>query len=375
ASKVIGTTLNVVDKTGKVLSIGISANDFGNQAAYMIDKYMVNGEDVSWETAYEVLALGATGFQVTQFTKMGVSSFDTPSKSASIDASGNTKYGVVEDSMIENIADGKAVDYADLPGGDKFSSASDKGGFSSGGCFVAGTKVKTPEGEKNIEDIKVGDEVYAYNSDTEETDIKKVLQTFVHESDEIAHVTISSETIDATTNHPFYVVGYGFIPAGELRSGDVILLLDGITREVEAVSIEYLEQPVKVYNFEVEDWHTYFVSEQGVLVHNKGCQAEPWDIYTKKIQENSIDVSGWNKGSFDSAEESIAKHYYKHANEVGASSIEQYMRKAEGFKINLKGATKNYVDGTVDGVIRYKKSGKYIDLAPDGTIISFGKTN
>ena len=69
ASKVFGTTLNVVDKTGKAFAIGIAANDFGNQAAYMIDKYMVNGEDISWDTAYEVLALGATGFQVTQFSK------------------------------------------------------------------------------------------------------------------------------------------------------------------------------------------------------------------------------------------------------------------------------------------------------------------
>ena len=76
--------------------------------------------------------------------------------------------------------------------------------------------------------------------------------------------------------------------------------------------------------------------------------------------------------AFDSIEESVARHYYKHAYEVGASSVEQYIRKAEGFKINLKGATKSYVNGAVDGVIRYKKNGKYIDLAPDGTIISFG---
>ena len=31
---------------------------------------------------------------------------------------------------------------------------------------------------------------------------------------------------------------------------------------------EILESPVKVYNFEVEDFHTYYVSESAVLVHN-----------------------------------------------------------------------------------------------------------
>ena len=273
AGKALGTTFNVIDKTGKALAIGMSAYDFGNQVAFMIDKYMVNGEDISWDTAYEVLALGASGFQLSQFTKMGVSSFDTPKKSSGADVSGSTKYGVVDNSQIGNVTyEGHVVDYNDLPGGDKFNAASDKGGFSSGGCFTAGTKVKTPYGEKNIEDIEVGDEVCAYNPDTEEKDVKKVLQIFVHESDKIAHVTIDGETIDATTNHPFYVVGYSFIQAGELKAGDIILQLDGTTREVEAVSIEYLEQPVKVYNFGVDDWHTYYVGKQGVLVHNQ-CQA------------------------------------------------------------------------------------------------------
>ncbi|MDE6016159.1 MAG: HINT domain-containing protein, partial [Acetatifactor sp.] len=31
---------------------------------------------------------------------------------------------------------------------------------------------------------------------------------------------------------------------------------------------------VKVYNFEVEDWHTYYVAELGVLVHNM-CDVIP----------------------------------------------------------------------------------------------------
>ena len=103
-------------------------------------------------------------------------------------------------------------------------------------------------------------------------------------------------------------------------------------------------------------------------------KSNPWDAYTSQIRRESIDVSSWNKGSFNTPEESVAMHYYKHADEVGASSIEQYIRKAEGFMQNLKGATKSYVDGTVDGVVRYKKNGKYIDLAPDGSIISFGTT-
>ena len=37
-----------------------------------------------------------------------------------------------------------------------------------GGCFVTGTRVKTEDGEKNIEDVKAGDYVLAENPDTGE---------------------------------------------------------------------------------------------------------------------------------------------------------------------------------------------------------------
>ena len=38
---------------------------------------------------------------------------------------------------------------------------------------------------------------------------------------------------------------------------------------VEAVEHELLESPITVYNFEVEDFHTYHVGSASVLVHNQ----------------------------------------------------------------------------------------------------------
>lgn len=86
----------------------------------------------------------------------------------------------------------------------------------------------------------------------------------------------------------------------------------------------------------------------------------------------NANLSKWNKGSYDSAGQSAIEHFKKHGKSVGAENVSQYIRKAEGFAQNLRGATKSRVDGKVEGVIRYKKNGKYIDIAPDGTIISFG---
>ena len=112
------------------------------------------------------------------------------------------------------------------------------------------------------------DKVYAHNCETGETGLKTVSHLFVHEAKDIAHVKVDGETIDATITHPFYVVGYGFQSAGNLQVGDSVLLLEGRIKKIEGVEIEHLEKPIKVYNFEVEDWHTYYVAGQGVLVHN-----------------------------------------------------------------------------------------------------------
>ena len=90
--------------------------------------------------------------------------------------------------------------------------------------------------------------------------------------------------------------------------------------------------------------------------------------------EGESETGNWNKGSFDSPEDSLDYHYRKHGDEVGATSRDQYLRKAEEFaKTVKKGSTKSRVDGAVEGTIRYKKNGKYIDIAPDGSIVSFGK--
>ena len=79
------------------------------------------------------------------------------------------------------------------------------------------------------------------------------------------------EEIVATPEHPFYVPKKGWTSAAALRAGDQLVALNGELVTVEQVQHELLETPVKVYNFEVEDFHTYFVGDEPVLVHNT-CQ-------------------------------------------------------------------------------------------------------
>ena len=56
--------------------------------------------------------------------------------------------------------------------------------------------------------------------------------------------------------------------ACKLRAGDILVTVNGKYVIVEKVQHEILEKPVKVYNFEVEDFHTYFVGIISLLVHN-----------------------------------------------------------------------------------------------------------
>ena len=79
---------------------------------------------------------------------------------------------------------------------------------------------------------------------------------------------INGEEIITTETHPFYVKNQGFIKAGELIVGDELLDVNGNVLLVENFDVELTEKPVKVYNFQVEDFHTYHVSGFGVLVHN-----------------------------------------------------------------------------------------------------------
>lgn len=49
--------------------------------------------------------------------------------------------------------------------------------------------------------------------------IKKEVQiVYVHDCDEILHLHTSCGDIDTTSNHPFYVVGKGWVTKGDVQS-------------------------------------------------------------------------------------------------------------------------------------------------------------
>jgi hypothetical protein len=171
------------------------------------------------------------------------------------------------------------------------------GGATSKSCFVAGTAVLTALGVSVIEDIRTGDYVWSENPETGEKGLKKVVQTFVNETTELVHVYVNGEKITATPEHPFYNPIKGWTSAVELRAGDILVLRSGEYVIVELVQHEILEAPIKVYNFEVADYHTYYVGESAVLVHNVCSTNSARRSAVKKAWKNEVDnVSAGGSG-------------------------------------------------------------------------------
>ena len=177
----------------------------------------------------------------------------------------------LHESSIYNITQTTIASVAVFTGGmnSGFNKAANSAGVKPS-CFVAGTLVMAVAGMVAIEKIKSGDKVISTDPETMETSPKTVLETYIREVTTLVHLTVNGEEIVTTVDHPFYVKNQGFIKAGELIVGDELLDVNGNVLLVENFDVELTDEPVKVYNFQVEDYHTYHVSGFGVLVHNAG---------------------------------------------------------------------------------------------------------
>jgi RHS repeat-associated protein len=157
-------------------------------------------------------------------------------------------------------------------------------------CFPAGTPVHEALGLKAIEQIAVGDQVWAYDHKELCWVVREVVKVFqlVHQGT-MATVQVKGETIRATGGHPFWVVrGEGlaerpkpvriaayvvggrqegrWVLARHLRAGEEVLLRPGEVVALESVRLDEAEE--RVYNFHVAELQNYAVGDCGVLVHN-----------------------------------------------------------------------------------------------------------
>ena len=201
----------------------------------------------------------------------------------------------LHESSIYNVAQTTIASVAVFTGGmnSGFNKAANSAGVKPS-CFVAGTLVMAVAGMVAIETIKSGDKVISTDPETMETSPKTVLETYIREVTTLVHLTVNGEEIVTTVDHPFYVKNQGFIKAGELIVGDELLDVTGNILLVENFDVGLTDKPVKVYNFQVEDFHTYYVGENNILVHNAGKEYKIPKSGTGK--EKATDIPSRFKG-------------------------------------------------------------------------------
>lgn len=153
-------------------------------------------------------------------------------------------------------------------------------------CFTENTKIQTPTGNIDIEDIKTGDKVYSMNLKNFTLEEKEVLRTFKNEVENNLCKIYTSDTnyVECTFGHEIYTTNKGWTKAYYLETGDK--LLDSNNNEIIVIKNEKLKNSgtVTVYNFEVDGNHNYFVGNHNILVHNppepSSCTLEDGHVYT-----------------------------------------------------------------------------------------------
>jgi hypothetical protein len=103
-----------------------------------------------------------------------------------------------------------------------------------------------------------------------------VTGTFFHHSGEVLDIAVDglTEPIGCTGAHPFWSEDrQDFIPARNLVLGETLRTESGTLRQITRITPRR-GPPVPVFNLEVDAEHVYYVSVDGVLVHNAYGNAE-----------------------------------------------------------------------------------------------------
>jgi hypothetical protein len=131
-------------------------------------------------------------------------------------------------------------------------------------CFGAGTPVQTINGPRPIESLRFGDQVLSQHAKTGELRYQPLLAVFHNPPNATLRIELPSDSIIATGIHRLWKSGRGWVMARDLKPGDALRTLDGIS-VVKSVTKEKV-QPV--FNLRVAEGESFFVGKTGVLAHD-----------------------------------------------------------------------------------------------------------
>lgn len=123
---------------------------------------------------------------------------------------------------------------------------------------------------------------------------ERVEEIFQTEAHTIHSVEVNGDTVIKTTAyHRFYVEERGWVSAINLKEGDCLITPEGQVL-ITGVEKARFEEPVIMYNFHVEDWVSYFVSELSLYVHNGEEHFKlPGTVKSGKGVEGKFSIAGF----------------------------------------------------------------------------------
>ncbi len=126
-------------------------------------------------------------------------------------------------------------------------------------CFSGEMLLDVEAGRKRADTIVKGDRLFAKNEfdPNGPVELKEVEEVFVRVAP-ILNVHVGGQVLRTTSEHPFWVVGKGWLNAGSLQIGDMLTTRDGSLVRVEGIADS--GDVTTVYNWRIADHHTYFVS-------------------------------------------------------------------------------------------------------------------
>jgi hypothetical protein len=148
----------------------------------------------------------------------------------------------------------------------------DKALRNGGLCFAAGTSLRTADGGKLIEEFQIGDKILARDDeDPEGSIVEREVTDLIRRFGTLWRLVVNGKEILTTAEHPFWVIGTGWVEAGQLCVGDRLRTMFGsVTVDVSEDSGE----TGTVYNLTVQEDHSYFVGADDwgwdLWVHNVG---------------------------------------------------------------------------------------------------------
>ncbi|WP_434132197.1 Hint domain-containing protein [Sporomusa sphaeroides] len=129
-------------------------------------------------------------------------------------------------------------------------------------CFAAGTKISMPAGDKNIEDIQVGDKVYSLNDKGEKV-VEEVINLMPPGVASIYDVVTTKGNVRCTASQPFVTV-----------KGS--LCIEDISKNIDIIGIDGIVNLIDVFVWPPDIVYDFTVSGTGIFFAN-GLAVEGWE--------------------------------------------------------------------------------------------------